>query len=137
MPPFDPTKPAYNSPDSSLEMRNQLNALKGLIDAQAAQIAALQQQVTALKLVLTANNLTMSLDWIYSGPACDEFHIFAHQTNDAPGVFIDYVQVGGDLRSWGTDFDDPADAEGYAYYIVPMDGDGNPLTPQSNTVSFA
>jgi hypothetical protein len=155
---FDPTKPANNSPNSSLEMRNQLNALKSLnddldaallgqqtrmasqqtqIDAQAAQIAALQDQVTALKLVLTANNLTMSLDWSYSGPVCDGFHIFVHQPNDAPGVFNDSNQVGGDLRSWGTDFDDPADAAGYKFYIVPMDGDGNPLTPPSNAVSFA
>ena len=33
--PFDPTKPAFGSPDSSAEMRDQLNALKALIDAQA------------------------------------------------------------------------------------------------------
>jgi hypothetical protein len=87
-------------------------------------------------LVLTANSSTMSLDWIYSGPACDGFHIFVHQPNDPPGTFIDRAQVGGDLRTWLTDFDDPADAAGYAYYIVPMDGDGHPLTPQSVTVSF-
>ena len=30
---FDPTKPANNSKMSSLEMRNQLNALKALVDA--------------------------------------------------------------------------------------------------------
>jgi hypothetical protein len=57
-------------------------------------------------------------------------------SNDATGVFNDHVQVAGSLRTWLTDFDDPADATGCAYYIVPMDGDGNPLTPQSNTVSF-
>jgi len=34
--PFDPTKPATNSPNSSAEMRDQLNALKALIDAQGA-----------------------------------------------------------------------------------------------------
>jgi hypothetical protein len=39
--PFDPTKPANGTPVNSLEMRNQLTALKALIDAQAAQIAAL------------------------------------------------------------------------------------------------
>ena len=32
---FDPSKPVANSPLSSLEMRDQLNALKALIDAQA------------------------------------------------------------------------------------------------------
>ena len=36
--PFDPTKPAFGSPDSSAEMRAQLNALNDKIDAQAAQI---------------------------------------------------------------------------------------------------
>ena len=43
--PFDPTKPAFGSPDSSAEMRGQLNALKALIDAQAAQIASLSAQL--------------------------------------------------------------------------------------------
>jgi hypothetical protein len=39
---FDPTKPAYRSPNSSQEMRDQLNALKALIDAQDARITALE-----------------------------------------------------------------------------------------------
>ena len=37
--PFDPTKPAANSPLISAEMRDQLNALKALIDAQGAGVA--------------------------------------------------------------------------------------------------
>jgi hypothetical protein len=139
-------------------MRGQLNALKSLndgldaalltqqnriaaqqtqIDAQATQITALQQQVVTVVLVLTANIATMSLDWIYSGPACDGFHVFVHQPDDAPGVFNDCYQVAGGLRTYATGFDSPADAAGYAYYIVPMDGDGHPLAPPSNTVSFA
>ena len=40
--PFDPTKPASGSKLKSQEMRDQLNALNDKIDAQAAQIAALQ-----------------------------------------------------------------------------------------------
>ena len=40
--PFDPTKPANNSRLSSAEMRDQLNSLKALIDAQQLQINALQ-----------------------------------------------------------------------------------------------
>ena len=43
--PFDPTKPVENSPLDAAEMRNQFNALKALIDAQAAQIADLQTQL--------------------------------------------------------------------------------------------
>ncbi len=93
--------------------------------------------VPGLVPALTANNVTMSLDWTYSGPLCDGFHIFVHQANEAPGVFNDRVQVRGDLRTWATDFDDPADAVGYQYYIVPMDGDENPLTAPSNIVNFA
>ena len=79
-------------------MRGQLNALKALNDD-------LRQQVATSALVLTANNATMSLDWIYTGPACDGFHIFVHQPNDAPGIFNDRAQVAGDLRTWATGFD--------------------------------
>jgi len=39
---FDPTKPVDGSPLDAVEICNQFNALKSLIDAQAAQIAALQ-----------------------------------------------------------------------------------------------
>ena len=52
---FDPTKPAFGSPDSSAEMRDQLNALKDLIDAQAAQLADLQAQLDA-GLATTSSN---------------------------------------------------------------------------------
>ncbi len=46
--PFDPTKPAFGSPDSSAEMRDQLNALKALIDAQAAVIDTQSAQIASL-----------------------------------------------------------------------------------------
>lgn len=37
--PFDPTKPAFNSPDSSAEMRSQLNGLnQNITDAVSAAI---------------------------------------------------------------------------------------------------
>jgi hypothetical protein len=39
---YDPTKPANNSPIAAQELRDQFNALKALIDAQQAQITALQ-----------------------------------------------------------------------------------------------
>jgi septal ring factor EnvC (AmiA/AmiB activator) len=53
--PFDPTKPAFGSPDSSAEMRDQLNALKAMIDAQAAQINSLQSQISGV-LAQTSSN---------------------------------------------------------------------------------
>ena len=40
--PFDPTKPAFGSPDSSAEMRAQLNALNDKIDATPAGPAGAQ-----------------------------------------------------------------------------------------------
>ena len=52
--PFDPAKPAFGSPDSSAEMRDQLNALKALIDAQAAQISGLNTAVASLQGQLNA-----------------------------------------------------------------------------------
>ncbi len=44
---FDPTLPADHSPNSSAEMRGQLTALNDKIDAQAAQIVALQAALAA------------------------------------------------------------------------------------------
>ena len=85
---------------------------------------------------LVANNTTMALDWTYDGPDCDEFEIFAHTETDAPGVFNITARVTGNLRTWATGFDDPADARGYRYYIVPVDGDDDPVAPPSNTVNF-
>ena len=127
---FDSSKPADHSPIVAAELRSQFNALQ-------EQITALQQQLGAFAPVLTANNATMSLDWTYSGPPCDGFHIFVHQPGNAPGVFDDRAQVAGDLRTWATNLDSPADAVGFKYYLVPMDGDENVLTPASNTVNFA
>ena len=54
--PFDPTKPAFGSPDSSAEMRDQFNSLKALIDAQAAQIASLQAQLDAAIAATSSNS---------------------------------------------------------------------------------
>jgi hypothetical protein len=44
---FDPTKPMADSPLDAAEMRNQLNALKALIDAQQVQIGALQDALAS------------------------------------------------------------------------------------------
>ena len=45
--PFDPAKPAPGDDLDAVLVRNQFNALKALIDAQAAQIAGLQAQLGA------------------------------------------------------------------------------------------
>ena len=47
--PFDPTKPAFRSPDSSEEMRGQLNGLKELMDAIPSVTSAQVDGVTTLE----------------------------------------------------------------------------------------
>jgi hypothetical protein len=87
--------------------------------------------------VLTANNAAMSLDWIYNGPPCAGFHVFQHLPGDAAGVFKDNKQVPGDKRTCALELDDPTDALGYKFYVVPEDDDGKALAPPSNIVTFA
>ena len=54
--PFDLTKPAPGDDLDAVLVRNQLNALKALIDTQAAQIASLQAQLNAA-IAGTAQNI--------------------------------------------------------------------------------
>ena len=58
--PYDPTLPVDHSPVVAVELRNQLNALKALSDAQATQITDLQTQVTALQARFTAMDTTFA-----------------------------------------------------------------------------
>ena len=53
---FDPAKPVPGDTLDAVLIRAQLNALKALIDTQAAQIASLQTQLTAA-IAGTANNI--------------------------------------------------------------------------------
>jgi prefoldin subunit 5 len=46
---FDPTKPVEYSPLDAAEMRNQLNALKALIDGQQSQMAAMNSAIAELQ----------------------------------------------------------------------------------------
>ena len=52
--PFDPTKPAPGDDLDAVLILAQFNALKALIDAQAAQIAAQNAQIASLQGQLTA-----------------------------------------------------------------------------------
>ncbi|MBE2282522.1 MAG: hypothetical protein IAE77_03565 [Prosthecobacter sp.] len=56
--PFDPTKPANNSPNSSAEMRSQLTSLKALIDAILTITAA---QVDGVNTLPPGNAANVSL----------------------------------------------------------------------------
>ncbi len=53
---FDPTKPAPGDDLDAVLVRSQLNALKALIDAQAAQIANLQAQLNAAIATTSSNS---------------------------------------------------------------------------------
>ena len=127
---YDPTKPADHAPIIAAELRDQFNALQ-------AQITALQYQLGFAMPGLQANNVTMSLNWSYTGKDPEEFLIMAHQPNQAPGVFEQADHVPGNARSWATDFDDPTDAQGYKYYIQAVDPNDSPVAPASNIVNFA
>ena len=81
--PFDPNKPAEDSPLDAAEVRNQFNALKDLIDAQAAQIADLQTQ-----LATRATNPGMPhMSIAFSNPPT------AAQLNDAQSFINDLVDA--------------------------------------------
>lgn len=58
---INPTLPANNSPIVSAELRNQFNALKTLIDAQAAQIADLQTQLANKAILPTMDAFDQSI----------------------------------------------------------------------------
>ena len=73
---YDPTKPVEDSPLDAEEMRNQLNALKALIDALTARVQALESgkpSMDDVNAAITANSSTNSnsvdtLDLNPSGP---------------------------------------------------------------------
>ena len=54
--PFDPAKPAPGDDLDAVLVRDQLNALKALIDAQAGQIANLQGQLAAATAGTSSNS---------------------------------------------------------------------------------
>jgi len=54
--PFDPAKPAPGDDLDAVLIRNQLNALKALIDAQAAQINSLQNQISGVLSQTSSNS---------------------------------------------------------------------------------
>ena len=54
--PFDPAKPAPGDDLDAVLVRDQLNALKALIDTQAAQIASLQGQLAAVTAGSSSNS---------------------------------------------------------------------------------
>lgn len=81
---FDPTKPADHSPGSSQEIRDQLNALKELIDAQAATIADLQTQIGQCINADQLNNIMSDYVQNNSSANANNVNVFDHVFNDPP-----------------------------------------------------
>ena len=130
---FDPTLPAYQSPNSSAEMRGQLNALKALIDVQQNQIASLQSQLAPLVPVL---NRDAGGHWTltYAGPAQSLWQVWARYPGSL--AWSDY----GEIQT--SDFpalDGDIVPDGAAWWQIKMCGEGNfncQTTPFSNIISF-
>jgi hypothetical protein len=123
---FDPTKPVEDSPLDAVEMRNQFNALKALIDD-------LQQQLAPLVPVLN-RSATGLWTLTYVGPAHDYWQLWVRSSGNAAW------SSAGEMRNSGfpaTDSDMVPD--GVSWWQVKIcgeDGDGNPATPFSNIISF-
>jgi hypothetical protein len=124
--PFDPTKPVEDSPLDAVEMRNQFNALKALIDG-------LQQQLAPLVPVL---NRSAGGQWTltYAGPAQGYWQIWVRTSGNA--AWSKSGEMGNSAFP-ATDGDMAPD--GMSWWQVKIcgeDGDGNPCTPFSNIISF-
>jgi len=77
--PFDPTLPVNNSPIVAAELRNQLNALKALYDAQQAQIAAMLARWDTLTTQLAGvDPLSMTVS---DPPTVNEVQSIAYQSD--------------------------------------------------------
>jgi hypothetical protein len=130
---YDPNYPADHIRIVAAEFRNQFNGLKAIIDAQQNQLAAWQEQFAQLVPVL---NRSAAGQWTltYVGPAHDYWQVWARSSGNTAWAET------GEKR---TDSFPAPDAEiapvGESWWQVKIcgeDGDGNPATPFSNTISF-
>jgi hypothetical protein len=111
--PFDPTKPVENSPLDAAEMRNQLNALKALIDAQAAQVTIIKLDGSHFSIIWRGS---LPLEW-------------AVQSQGEPGGIWDVeTVVDGDVMLVGVT------GAPYAVRMVGRDAGHNPVTDVSNVL---
>ena len=125
---FDPAKPVEGSDLDAVEMRDQLNALKALIDAQAAEIAVLQQEFSNVTLPFMVADTNGNLLWLWTGANPAQWHI---DCGEGPG---------GDWEEWetvdGAQRIEPNVDRGTKYRVVGQDNQGVNVTPWSNVVSL-
>jgi hypothetical protein len=110
---FDPTLPANNSPIVSAELRNQFNALKALIDAQAAQVTIVKLDGSHFSIIWRGS---LPLEW-------------AVQTQGNQGGIWDInTVVAGNVMLVGVT------GAPYAVRMVGRDAGHNPVTDVSNVL---
>jgi hypothetical protein len=73
---YDPTKPVDDSPLDAAEMRGQLTALKALIDAQQAQITAMQLDISNRALMPQMGEFDPSIDDPPTTANLQEFRVY-------------------------------------------------------------
>jgi hypothetical protein len=130
--PYDPALPKNNSDLSSAEMRSQLNGLKALIDAQAAQMADLQSQLSPLMPVL---NRDANGQWTLSyGNAAQDYWQLWWRFNGNE-TWANWGETRTVNFPQGDDAMVPPDATWWQVKIVGEDNNSNPITPFSNVIS--
>ena len=126
---FDPTKPVDDSEATAVELRDQFNALKALIDAQALQLA----QLAPLLPVLARSDAGL---WTvtYAGPAWNFWQVWARYEGS---------------ETWSNTGELPATSfpvadadvvpDGAAWWQIKFCGEGDhgeATTPFSNVISY-
>lgn len=130
--PFDPNLPADHSEIVAAELRNQFNALKALIDAQAAQITELQTQLAPL-IPMINRDAGGSWTLTYSGPSQSTWQIQTRYEGSP-----DWSEY-GEIQTNQFPASDDVMAPGGSWWQVKICGEGangNPSTPFSNVISF-
>ena len=146
--PYDPNLPADHSKIVAAELRNQFNGLKTLIDAQSAQISALQTQTTTQQQELDAhawllNQLNLpqlnhdntgawSVGYIGTLPALWQVWVRSDLNNDWSNTAA-YTPANFPVSDIGLA---PFGAQWWQIKICGSDNSNNTLTPFSNIVSL-
>ena len=146
--PYDPNLPVDHSSIVAAELRNQFNGLKTLIDAQSAQISALQTQTTTQQQELDAhawllNQLNLpqlnhdntgawSVGYIGTLPALWQVWVRSDLNNDWSNTAA-YTPANFPVSDIGLA---PFGAQWWQIKICGSDSSNNTLTPFSNIVSM-
>ena len=137
---FDPTLPVENTDLDAAQMRDQFNGLKALIDAQAAQITAQQQQLDAQAWLLNQLNKPQlnhddqgawSVTIIGTLPALWQVWVRSDLNNDWSNPAA-YTPANFPVNDIGLM---PPGAQWWQIKICGSDSGNNPLTPFSNVIS--